>query len=213
MSRSKRMVKIAMRLYMPKKKLKYAEMNLKSEYWGPNARVNAYRITKYATGHGRTSKRAVEAVLFPTKKPNIRDANLSFRQLYERVGDPPYIVEHNSGSKTGTIWGIHAYHLDLGWAGCAYHFVIHPDGKIYRGRPIEMMGGHAYRWGNTIGVCFIGNYDVSRTMPTAQLDAGRSLNNWLHKKYPKAKFIRHRDLPYNSTSCPGKHFPFKEVTK
>lgn len=188
-------------------------INTKSAVWGGGARVLAWRITGK---HGKASTKAARvcAVLHPRpQKPKIINDNLKFRYLYRRVGDPPFIVLHNSGASTGTVEGIHNYHLSLGWAGCAYHFVVYKNGEIHKGRPLWAMGGHTHTWGNTVGVCFIGNYESSdRVMPKKQLDAGKKLLRWLRVEYPKAQMRGHRQMPNNATACPGKYFPTKEIT-
>ena len=50
-------------------------------------------------------------------------------------------------------------------------------------------------------------------MPKKQLAAGKWLHAYIEKKYGKLKDVRHRDMPGNSTSCPGKYFPFEAITK
>ncbi|NLH00941.1 MAG: N-acetylmuramoyl-L-alanine amidase, partial [Clostridiales bacterium] len=69
------------------------------------------------------------------------------------------ILHHAAASKT-TPDSIHAYHLSKGWAGIAYHYFIAKDGKIYRGRPENMRGGHTSNWNYcSFGICFEGNYE------------------------------------------------------
>ena len=48
-------------------------------------------------------------------------------------------------------------------------------------------------------------------MSAKQIEAGRELIAYLKSKYPKAKVKKHRD--FNATACPGKNFPFDEITK
>ncbi|EKC77056.1 protein containing N-acetylmuramoyl-L-alanine amidase, family 2 domain protein, partial [human gut metagenome] len=45
------------------------------------------------------------------------------------------------------------WHLANGWAGAGYHFLVRKDGTIYRLRPEDKVGAHAYGSNyNSIGV-------------------------------------------------------------
>lgn len=57
--------KYAARNWLRNHKRAVAKMNMKSKWWGPAARRNAWRVTKAATGKGSTRRAAVEAVLWP----------------------------------------------------------------------------------------------------------------------------------------------------
>lgn len=120
------------------------------------------------------------------------------------------ILHHAAASKT-TPDSIHAYHLSKGWAGIAYHYFIAKDGKIYRGRPENMRGGHTSNWNYcSIGICFEGNYEEEQ-MPEAQIKAGRELVNEIVSRYPSITIGRHSD--YGQTECPGRYFPFDEIAR
>lgn len=135
--------------------------------------------------------------------------------LARRIGKPPGITVHNSGSdaKHTTVDDIHRWHLANGWAGFGYHAAIFPDGRIVRGRPIWAMGAHCLGHNDWLGVVFIGNWDVQKTMPDAQIAAGRWLIHRWREAFdiPKSKVKPHRSMPGNSTGCPGKNFPFSKV--
>ena len=130
--------------------------------------------------------------------------------LGKRRGAPPLLVHHNSGG-LGPASGIHAYHRSLGWSGIAYHYYIRKDGTICRGRPEWAMGGHTHLHGSSLGICSEGNYQHTRHMPQKQKDAVRELTRDIHSRYPRIKDIRHKDVPDNSTDCPGKYYPFAYV--
>ena len=53
---------------------------------------------------------------------------------------------------------------------------------------------------------FEGNYDIRKSMPKVQLESGQRLIKDLKKRY-EVPVRGHREMPLNSTSCPGKHFP------
>ena len=121
------------------------------------------------------------------------------------------VVMHHAAATTCSAEDIHRWHLDNGWAGIGYHFFVRKDGSIYRGRPIDTVGAHTYgRNSDTIGVCFEGNFEKEE-MPEAQKNAGVELVSWILELYPQiTKVTKHMD--HVATACPGKKFPFKEIT-
>lgn len=123
-----------------------------------------------------------------------------------------YIVIHHSASGAGTtITDINRWHLANGWSGIGYHYVIYPNGDIWRGRPETMVGAHAYQDAqheansNGIGICLIGNFETG-TPTSAQMASLVWLIGDIQARYPKAKVIGHKDVM--ATACPGKHFPW-----
>ncbi len=54
---------------------------------------------------------------------------------------------------------IHGWHLDQGWAGIGYHFVILVDGTIQYGRDMACEGAHASGYNDRVGICLIGGTD------------------------------------------------------
>lgn len=136
------------------------------------------------------------------------------RDLVRRIGRPPHVVIHHSVSALNATPGdIHRWHLARGYAGIGYHFVIDPNGRTYRGRPEWAIGAHAKGGNTSIGVCFIGNFDKPGSMPGAQLRAGQRLMAYLYGRYPAATPRRHGDIIGSSTACPGRYFPWAEMTK
>lgn len=122
-----------------------------------------------------------------------------------------YIVLHHVGAVGSfTPEQIHAEHLKKGWRGIGYNFYVRKDGTIYHGREENAAGGHTLDYNTvSIGICFEGNFEVE-TMPEAQKKAGQALIAYLKPKYPTAQIVRHKQL--NATACPGKNFPFADIT-
>ena len=118
------------------------------------------------------------------------------------------IIHHRAGN--GDVQSIHQGHLGNGWSGIGYHFYVRKDGKVYSGRPINTAGAHTTNYNSvSVGVCFEGNFDKEK-MKDVQIKAGQELIAYIKGKYPNAKVQKHRD--FNATACPGKNFPFDEVT-
>jgi N-acetyl-anhydromuramyl-L-alanine amidase AmpD len=121
-----------------------------------------------------------------------------------------YIVLHHRAGD-GNVQSIHNTHLKNGWTGIGYHFYVRKDGGIYRGRPVDMVGAHTTNYNSiSIGVCFEGNFE-NESMSATQIKAGQELISYLRSLYPNAEVKGHRD--FNSTACPGKKFPFKDIKK
>lgn len=140
----------------------------------------------------------------------INEVDYSFKgTLADRVKTLYLILHHRAG--TGDAKSIHASHLALGYQGIGYHFYVRKDGSIFRGRPETKIGAHAKGFNDkSLGICFEGNFE-SEKMPEIQLSAGRKLIKYLKSIYPDAVVKRHKD--FNQTACPGKNFPFDEMTK
>lgn len=139
---------------------------------------------------------------------DIIDTNLNFGPLSKR-NSTSQIILHHAAAENCSPEDIHRWHLNNGWAGAGYHFLVRKDGKIYRLRPEWAVGSHAQGSNsNSIGICAEGNYDYE-TMPEAQKNSLIWLVNYLKDKYGISKVVGHRDV--NNTSCPGKNFPFSEI--
>ncbi len=122
------------------------------------------------------------------------------------------LVLHHAAALKCTIFDIHRWHKEKGWAGAGYHFFVMKNGEIHRGRPINTVGAHAYGYNDeSIGICFEGNFELEK-MPKAQKEAGKWLVAYVRQLYPTiTEVVGHRDLM--ATACPGKNFPFDEIAK
>ncbi len=84
------------------------------------------------------------------------------------------------------------------------------DGSIYRLRPEAAVGAHASdNNSNSLGICFEGNFETE-SMTDIQKNAGAELVAYLKNKYGISTVQRHKDV--GTTSCPGKNFPFNEIS-
>lgn len=139
---------------------------------------------------------------------NIIETNLKFGSMTNRKSTNRIILHHAEASKCSAE-DIHRWHLNNGWSGAGYHFLVRKDGKIYRLRPENKVGSHAKGSNSdSIGICFEGSY-MTETMPDAQKKAGKELVAYLKNKYGITKVQRHSDV--YPTSCPGTNFPFNEI--
>jgi len=121
---------------------------------------------------------------------------------------------HTAGRKTSTLQEslkevrfIQDFHQNgRGWNDVGYHFLVDSAGRIFQGRPENVVGAHVGgKNKDNVGVSFLGNYHppVSHQPTAAQLAAVRDLGKWLRTEYQVdlALYKGHRDL--GATSCPG----------
>ena len=112
------------------------------------------------------------------------------------------IIVHCSANRAGSalrLADIDRYHRSLGWKGCGYHYVIPTDGTIETGRTEAEVGAHCKKHNrHSIGICYIGGMSAdgkpADTRTDAQRTSLRKLLEALHRKYPRALIVGHRDL-------------------
>ncbi|HBC93952.1 MAG TPA: hypothetical protein DCZ10_13925 [Pelotomaculum sp.] len=145
----------------------------------------------------------------------IHEANLQFNGGFRTRPYTKRIVVHHSASDIGTtIRDIHQWHLNRDYAGVGYHYVIYPDGSIWRGRPEWARGAHAYQDPqhdanvDGMGICLIGNFQTSKPT-TAQMESLVWLIQDIHIRFPGIAVIGHKHVM--PTACPGALFPWKEL--
>lgn len=120
------------------------------------------------------------------------------------------IIIHCSATPEGkdfTVDNIREWHLQRGFSGIGYHWIIYRDGSIHMGRAESIIGahctGHNY---NSIGVCYIGGMDSFNKNPKdtrtdAQKETLLNLLKELKLRYPKAKIFSHKD--FANKACPS----------
>ena len=120
------------------------------------------------------------------------------------------IVVHCSAVKPDQLSSaaqIDSWHRERGFhLGIGYHYVIRRDGTIEPGRPEWMIGAHCLNHNaHSIGICYEGGLDIrgqpDDTRTAAQKATMRQLLEDLHKRYPRALIVGHRDLSHDR-DCP-----------
>lgn len=145
----------------------------------------------------------------PSEGLVIEETNFHFTEPLLVRPRTDMIVIHHVGIPDGDTpaAAIHRAHLANGWAGIGYHYVIRKNGVIERGRPLAVVGAHAYGENyHTVGINVTGNFD--KEVPTdAQMKSLTELVTALCRIYHidpgPATIVGHRDV--NSTDCPGKN--------
>jgi len=130
-----------------------------------------------------------------------------------------HTVSQPGGDPASRLRGIQSYHMDSrGWCDVGYHFLVSVDGRIWEGRPIDLLGAHVggHNTGN-IGISFIGCFHSSgcgaiegpREPPNVMIENVAGFVAGLSSLYGFAitpsSVKGHRDHSGQSTSCPGDH--------
>lgn len=120
------------------------------------------------------------------------------------------IVVHCSANRAGSalrLADIDRHHRSLGWKGCGYHYVIPTDGTLEEGRPEAEVGAHCRHHNrHSIGICYIGGLSADGTPADTRTEAQRAtlrrLLASLHRRFPRALIVGHRDLdPLKACPC------------
>lgn len=125
------------------------------------------------------------------------------------------IILHCSATREGQ-WikteTIKRWHTEgRGWSDIGYHFVIHLDGSVDVGRPLDRSGAHTKGYNRTsIGICYIGGVEATRTngkykakdtRTPEQKSALRGLVWHLLQVYPDATVHGHNE--FAAKACPS----------
>lgn len=81
-----------------------------------------------------------------------------------------------------------------------YHYVILGDGSLVQTRRENEMGCHSRPNDGKIGICLVGNFEISEPSQT-QLNTLTKLVNSIKTQYNISMVLGHRDC--NKTECPG----------
>lgn len=131
------------------------------------------------------------------------------------------VVIHTSASGFGNAALISKWHLERGWTGIGYHYVVlngHLSSTIYHdefnghietGRPLDddpfiskkEMGAHVRGFNrNSVGICLIGN---GGDHTPEQLRSALKCAYMLEKQFGEIDLFQHSDLDENKPDCAG----------
>ena len=101
---------------------------------------------------------------------------------------------------------INGWHVQRGWSGIGYHYVIYLDGSVHNGRDVSKAGAHvAGHNADTIGVVYVGGCDAAMkakdTMNDAQETAFVNLVKALREKHGPLTLHGHNE--YAAKACPS----------
>lgn len=120
------------------------------------------------------------------------------------------IIIHCTATPEGrdyTVEQIREWHRQRGFADVGYHFIIHLDGSVDRGRPIAQIGAHCQGHNtNSIGVAYVGglasdNKTPKDTRTDRQRASMRNLLRELHTQFPRATVHGHYEFAKKECPC------------
>lgn len=97
------------------------------------------------------------------------------------------------------------WHIERGFSTIGYHFLIHLDGSVEKGRDINQIGAHCSgQNAESIGICYIGGCDKDMKSKDTRTDAQKvSLRNLIRDlkiSFPNAIVYGHNE--FSSKDCP-----------
>jgi hypothetical protein len=113
---------------------------------------------------------------------------------------------------------VHSWHLQRGFSGCGYHYIIKRDGSIQRGRPINLQGAHAGDLGHnrySIGISHVAGYNCTSGTPNpnryissesindAQWRAQRDFLEVFYRVFPGGQVLGHNQISQSGKVDPG----------
>lgn len=118
------------------------------------------------------------------------------------------IIIHCTATPAGrvvTAADVNAWHLERGFAGIGYHYLIRLDGMVETGRPLGRIGAHCRGHNQaSIGVCYVGGIGAdgrpADTRTSAQKAALVMLIAELRRRFGPLPVSGHSD--YSSKACP-----------
>lgn len=90
----------------------------------------------------------------------------------------------------------------------SYHWYVRRNGNLVPILPETVRGAHARGYNRcSLGICYEGGIgrggQATDTRTPKQKHALYELLKQLHRDYPQARIIGHRELPHVAKSCPG----------
>lgn len=149
-----------------------------------------------------------DGIVGPATLTKLLAAKFSIKKSRRRITD---IVIHCTASAYGqdlTVNDVRRMHKALGWSDIGYHYLIRLDGRIEKGRDVDLIGAHVSGYNShSIGVCYVGGLDANGkpadTRTPNQKSSLVSLLKMLRAAYPTARIKGHRDFSpdLNGNGC------------
>lgn len=127
------------------------------------------------------------------------------------------IIIHCTATREGRDYAIETFrrwHRARGFSDVGYHYIIHLDGSVSKGRPISVVGAHCTGHNtNSIGIAYVGGLASDGKTPkdtrtNAQKTAMRNLLRELHTQFPRATVHGHNEFANKACPC----FDVRELT-
>ena len=136
------------------------------------------------------------------------------KQPYSAHVPARFTQHHTAGRRPATLQEslnevrfIQDFHQNgRGWNDVGYHFLVDAEGRVFRGRPVDVVGAHVKddNSGN-VGVSFMGTHHPPFNHPVTaeELEASVRIGRWLEAEYgvKPETYKGHRDR--GQSDCPG----------
>jgi len=103
---------------------------------------------------------------------------------------------------------IRSWHVDgRGWKDVGYHYIVHLDGSISKGREDSVQGAHTAKYNNhSLGICYIGGVEKDGKTPKdtrtcAQKETLECLLHTLKQLHTESVVHSHND--FSNKACPS----------
>lgn len=125
-------------------------------------------------------------------------------------------IHHTAAPDTQTPQDLANYHINNnGWGGIGYHFLIAKDGTVFYVGDISTARANVANLNEQVlGICVIGNFTQGRSPTNEQIDSCHKLCDFFINNYPDLSNVTswdkvrgHKELPGQSTACPGDNWP------
>lgn len=173
------------------------------------ARARRARVARAVRGL-RRARRAKQAPALitraewgaaPPRGSYVRQPYIRYR-VQHHTAEPTLSDQASVAEESARMRQMQAGHFANGWTDLAYCRVVFPSGRVYEGRPAEMVGAHTlghntgYR-----GIALDGNYEISQ--PTVK--AIQSCRRTWHKDLGDGSLEIFGHYQLTPTACPGEH--------
>jgi len=143
---------------------------------------------------------------------SVEELDAEFTRVEREVTE---VVVHASETHTNKDIGsieINNIQIDLGHDGIGYHYVIRRDGRLQRGRPVNIQGDHAPVNGHdkfSIGIVMVGGINVatgednptdylsSQSFTREQFTTLEKFLNGYYRRFPGGQVFGHNDIDVN----------------
>lgn len=141
----------------------------------------------------------------------IKKTNLKFKHTPSVRRKTNQIILHCSATPEGkdfTPEQVHRWHLERGFIGCGYNFIIERDGTILECRPENCVGAHCTNHNSfSVGICYIGGMDENNKNPrdtrtVEQKESMYQLVQYLLEKYHLTLMDVHCHREFANKQCP-----------
>ena len=125
-------------------------------------------------------------------------------------------IHHTAGPDTQTPQQIANFHINSnGWGGIGYHFLIAKDGTVFYVGDIGTARANVANLNEQVlGICLVGNFTSGRVPSDNQMNSAHILCDFFINHHPDLSNVNswdavrgHKELPGQSTTCPGDNWP------